>query len=232
MKLSCLLHLLVTEIDYWLGDCSLFPEDYASWHTESLWRLDRPFLAWEPVDPLPEAKADVTSAPAGPIRFGSFNHNRKLSDQTLRLWARILNSVPDSTLVLKANASSDLATQQLLRRRMQRVGLDPERITWLPLTAGHTEHLQQYQHVDIALDLTERRLYNNLEALWMGAPVITRLEALMSVMRQRCLKGVVCDWVAVDESSYVQLAVEHSANLHQLRSCRDRWRNQIVKSTW
>ena len=35
---------------------------------------------------------------------------------------------------------------------MLRVGLDPERITWIPLTIGHTEHLKQYQHIDIALD--------------------------------------------------------------------------------
>ena len=45
-----------------------------------------------------------------------------------------------------------MATQQLLRRRMHRVGLNPERIKWIPLTVGHTEHLKQYQHVDIALD--------------------------------------------------------------------------------
>ena len=76
----------IKEIDYWVGDWSLFPKEYQGWHTETLWRLDRPFLAWQPVDPLPEATADVTSAPAGSIRFGSFNHNRKLSDQTLRLW--------------------------------------------------------------------------------------------------------------------------------------------------
>ena len=42
-------------------------------------------------------------------------------------------------------------------RRMHRVGLDPERITWIPLTAGHTEHLEQYQQVDIALDPAQRR---------------------------------------------------------------------------
>ena len=53
----------IQEIDYWLGDWSLFPKDYSGWHTETLWRLDRPFLAWQPVDPLPEATADVTSAP-------------------------------------------------------------------------------------------------------------------------------------------------------------------------
>ena len=32
------------------------------------------------------------------------------------------------------------------------LALDPERISWIPLTTGHTEHLQQYRHVDIALD--------------------------------------------------------------------------------
>ena len=42
----------IQEIDYWLGDWSLFPGDYKGWHTETLWRLDRPFLAWQPVDPL------------------------------------------------------------------------------------------------------------------------------------------------------------------------------------
>ena len=122
----------IHEVDYWLGDWSLFPDNYSGWHTESLWRLDRPFLAWQPVEPLAEANIDVTSAPSGAIRFGSFNHNRKLSDQTLRLWGHILELIPESTLVLKATASSDFATEQLLRRRMLRAGLNPERINRFP----------------------------------------------------------------------------------------------------
>ena len=223
----------IQEIDYWLGDWSLFPVDYQGWHTETLWRLDRPFLAWQPIDPLPEAAADVTSAPAGPIRFGSFNHNRKLSDQTLSLWGKILESVPDSTLVLKANSSSDLATQQLLRRRMHRVGLNPERITWIPLTGGHTEHLQQYQHVDVALDpLPNGGCTTTCESLWMGAPVLTKAGAsYVSRMSTAVLEGCgLNEWVAEDEHSYVNLAVEHAANLKQLREGRDRWRHQIRSS--
>ena len=223
----------IQEIDYWLGDWSLFPADYASWHTETLWRLDRPFLAWQPVDPLPEATVDVTAAPVGPIRFGSFNHNRKLSDKTLRLWGQILESVPESTLVLKANTSSDLSTQQLLRRRMLRVGLNPERITWIPLTAGHTEHLQQYQHVDIALDpLPNGGCTTTCEALWMGAPVITKAgSSYVSRMSTAVLEGCgLQDWIANDESSYVQLAVEQAARVNQLRDSRDRWRQEIQSS--
>ena len=35
------------------------------------------------------------------------------------------------------------------------------------------------------------------------------------------------DWVAADERSYLQLAVDQAANLSQLRGSRDRWRQQI-----
>ena len=47
-------------------------------------------------------------APSGPIRFGSFNHNRKLSDATLRLWGQLLAAVPGSRLVLKASLRATL----------------------------------------------------------------------------------------------------------------------------
>ena len=119
---------------FWLGDWSLFPKEYEGWHTETLWRLDRPFLAWQPVDPLPEAsRCDVCSLRPHSFRF--FQSQPQLSDKLLG-FEKILESVPDSILVLKASTASDMATQQLLRRRMLRVGLNPERIKWIPLTIG------------------------------------------------------------------------------------------------
>ena len=38
----------------------------------------------------------------------------KLTDATLRLWAELLDAVPDSRLVLKASAQNDSDTQRLL----------------------------------------------------------------------------------------------------------------------
>ena len=72
----------LASMDYWLGDSLLFPVGHTEWATESLFRQPRPFLAWTPQSPLPEAGVSVSKAPSGPIRFGSFNHNRKLSDAT------------------------------------------------------------------------------------------------------------------------------------------------------
>ena len=68
------------------------------------------------------------------------------------LWGQLLAAVPGSRLVLKASAQSDNDTQRLLRRRMLRQGLDPDRVDWLALTRGPVEHMEQYSQVDIALD--------------------------------------------------------------------------------
>jgi len=223
----------ITQMDYWIGDEQLFSANHCEWHTEKLWRLTCPFLAWQPASCLPEASAEVTDADAGPVHFGSFNHNRKLSDRTLRLWAAVLACAPGSRLVLKANAKDDLSTQELLRRRMHRAGLDPERVVWLPLVPTPAEHLHQYHHIDIALDpVPNGGCTTTCEALWMGVPVIT-LEGTTYVSRMSTavLRGAgLGSWVCSSEEAYVQLAREKASEINLLRSSRHQWRRQVAKS--
>ena len=57
---------------------------------------------------------------------------------------------------------------------MLRQGLNPERVEWLEITEGPVEHLQQYAHIDIALDpCPNGGCTTTCEALWMGVPTIT-----------------------------------------------------------
>lgn len=219
--------------DFWLGDHTLFPPDFGEWHTEALYRLDRPFIAWQPPDYLPEGSVDVTESPKTGIRFGSFNNNRKLSDQTLRVWGRILSSLPEAQLVLKASANGDQPTQQLLARRMAGFGLDPERVIFLDLTATCEDHLLQYRHIDIALDpFPNGGCTTTFEALWMGCPVITLSGShYVSRMSTAILSGCGLDaWSVATEDSYVQLAIKQADYLSHLRQNRDHWRHAIVNS--
>ena len=129
------------EMDYWLGDTHLFPDTFREWHSETIWKLPRCFLAWYPFDNLPEGRVPIQSAPSSvDVIFGSFNHVRKLSEPTLRLWGRILQMVPGSRLALKAYTSDDPGTATLLKRRMIRCGLDVDRVLWLPTTTSPEEH--------------------------------------------------------------------------------------------
>jgi protein O-GlcNAc transferase len=223
----------IPTMDFWLGDQALFPEGHAEWATEQLWRLPRPFLAWQPVDPLPEATMPVLDHPSGPLRFGSFNHNRKLSDVTLLLWARVLAAVPGSRLTLKASAEGDADTQRLLRRRILRHGIDPDRVDWLSLAKGPVEHLRQYAQIDIALDpIPNGGCTTTCEALWMGVPTITMAGShYVSRMSTAVLTGAgLTDWIAADSNGYVALAQQYSADLNTLRANRAQWRQQLLAS--
>ena len=221
----------IPSMDYWVGDDGLFPSPMQEWHTETVHRLPRCFIAWQPSQQLDEAHEPVTTAPSGGIRFGCFNHNRKLSDPTLRLWGELLDSIPGSSLVLKANAASDPHTQTLLVRRMRRCGLNPERVIWLPLAPTHREHLQQYAQVDVALDcFPNGGCTTTCEALWMGVPVITLTGThYVSRMSTAVLRGAgLADWCVQSPAAYLSLARQQADRLAELRANRDRWRDQVI----
>ncbi len=220
-------------LDVWLGDAQLFPEPMREWHSEEIHRLPRCFIAWQPPAVLPEAQVPVPPPPTGPIRFGSFNHNRKFSDRALTLWGRILDAVPGSMLVLKATAAGDEATLALLQRRMQRCGLDPQRVIWLPLVGPSQEHLLQYGQLDVALDcLPNGGCTTTCEALWMGVPVITLTgTTYVSRMSTAVLHGAgLPEWCATSEAHYVQIAVAQADRLAELRRQRSSWRERLQAS--
>jgi protein O-GlcNAc transferase len=224
----------IPSMDYWLGDEHLFPTPMQEWHSEAIHRLRRCFIAWQPPAVLPEAGVAVVEAqPAGGIRFGSFNHNRKLSDATLRLWGQLLSSLPEASLVLKASHRDDAATQELLCRRMRRQGLDPERVIWLPRADGPVEHLQQYSWVDVALDcFPNGGCTTTCEALWMGTPVITLTgNSYVSRMSTAVLHGAAMpEWCAGSPEHYLGLAQAQADRLSWLRHNRYHWRQQLQRN--
>lgn len=225
----------IPAMDAWLGDEQLFPPTMLEWHSEQIVRLKRCFIAWEPPDNLPEAHVDVTDPPIASdcIRFGSFNHNRKLSDATLRLWARILDAIPGSQLVLKANNEFDSSPQILLCRRMRRCGVDVERVIWLPITSTCDEHLAQYSQMDVALDcFPNGGCTTTCEALWMGVPVITLTgKSYVSRMSTSVLHGAgLPAFCAANEDEYLHIALAQAENLTWLRQNRGHWRRQLQQS--
>ena len=220
-------------MDAWLGDAALFPDPMREWHSERIVRLERPFLAWQPDESLPEGRAVVPLAPTGPIHFGCFNHVRKLSEPTLRLWSQLLKAIPGARLALKAFASDDPAVMALLNRRMWRCGLDPEAVIWLPTCPRPEDHLRQYGLIDIALDpFPNGGCTTTCEALWMGVPVITLCGShYVSRMATAVLQGAnLGEWVAYSEDQYLQLGIQAAKRLDAIRAGRRQLRAQLQAS--
>jgi predicted O-linked N-acetylglucosamine transferase (SPINDLY family) len=104
-------------------------------------------------------------------------------------------------------------------------------VIWLPLAGTHREHLQQYRHVDVALDsFPNGGCTTTCEALWMGVPVITLTGThYVSRMSTAVLQGAgMADWCASSTQHYVSLAKQQADRLSELRQNRDRWRSQVM----
>ncbi len=229
----------IPAMDYWLVDDNVVsPLPKTEWHSEKLWRLPRPFLAWQPAFQLAEGSLDVPSSTCtgeDEIRFGCFNNSRKISLEVLRLWLLLLNRLPNAKLVLKAFDSEDTGTAELLQRRLKRVGFTSDQLIWLPYTAGPRDHLMHYSQMDVALDsFPNTGCTTTCEALWMGVPVITlEGEYYVSRMAASVLRGAgLEDWIACNQEQYLAtaLAQADSARLKWLRQNRQHWRDVVVNS--
>ena len=103
---------------------------------------------------------------------------------------------------------------------MKRNELDPEAIIWLPRTKTHSEHLNQYSHIDVALDcFPNGGCTTTCESLWMGVPVITLSgTSYVSRMSTAVLHGAdLSEWCMKSQQEYLNFAVAQSQNLNWLR---------------
>jgi predicted O-linked N-acetylglucosamine transferase (SPINDLY family) len=139
---------------------------------ERLWRLDPCFLCYAPhaAGPSPSPAPCLVQ---GHITFGSMSEILKLNDGVLSFWARVVEAVPGSRLLLKNRAGDTPDARNLLLARCAAAGLDPARIDLVPRTAGYVDHLATYHRIDLALDTFP---YNGTtticESLLMGVPII------------------------------------------------------------
>jgi predicted O-linked N-acetylglucosamine transferase (SPINDLY family) len=162
----------LSNIDYFITDPFTTPAGSGQLFSEIPVWLPHSRFCYSPPEYAPEVAAPPVLA-SGRITFGCFNRIEKIGDSVIAAWARILDAVPGSRLLLKAG---NLKSQHLcdeMRRRFAAHGVDAARLD-LRAASPHPEMLEQYGEVDIALDpFPFNGGMTTLEALWMGVPVVT-----------------------------------------------------------
>ncbi len=219
----------LSTMDWIVGDATVTPAEHARLYSEGLAQLPGSVFCWAPVDsyPLPPPRPAST-----PVVFGSFNNAMKLSPKTLALWARVLQAVPDSRLLLKAPSLKDDAVQARFANLFAEQGIMPERLVFRG-PSGLADMMQEYGDIDIALDPTP---YNGgtttLQALWMGVPVVCLVgENFVSRMGASFLDTLgYPDWVAEDEDDYVAKAAQLAERCIFWRENRHLLRTQMATS--
>lgn len=135
-------------------------------------RIDLPgsYVCWAPYPYTPPV---VTRPADGRTVFGSFNNIYKLNRPLLKLWAEVLNEVPDSVLLIRSHQADRPHVAAAIRACFSACGVAQKRV----FTGGGLEHhdlLAAYGEVDICLDTYPYSGgLTTIEALWQGVPVVT-----------------------------------------------------------
>lgn len=217
-------------MDFRIADAVTDPEGVdAGREGERTVRLRPPFLCYKPETTAPEP-----SRSGGPgVTFGSFNNTRKLNADVIRVWARVLNEVPGSRLMLKAQALQEAELQQELLGRFGALGIAPERVELRGGEASVVEHLRQYERVDVGLDpFPYNGTTTTCEALWQGVPVVTLLGQTHAGRVGATLLGALGldQLIARDEDAYVRIATTLARDEDKLKAWRSGLRATMAAS--
>ena len=207
---------------------------------EKLIRLDPCFLCYRPPhgEDAPPPRGAGAPPEAGAIMFGSFNNLTKLSEHTLKTWAKVLDRVPGSRLILKGTSLSDGAVREFTLGRLSSAGVDASRVVLLPGAPTTRAHLELYQRMDIALDtFPYAGTTTTCEALFMGVPVVSLARPWdaggchSERVGASLLASVgAADLVASGVERYVEIAARLAGDISRLRREHETLRGRLLAS--
>jgi predicted O-linked N-acetylglucosamine transferase (SPINDLY family) len=158
-------------MDYRITDAYASPRGpIDGFHTEKLVRVPGTQWCYRPPSDSPQV-APPPSVATGNVTFAVFANPAKISDPSIRLWARLLGVVPGARLIV-AGATMRVVPQEFAERFIA-LGVPRERLTILG-ARPFLEYMKLHRDVDIILDTHP---YSGgtttCHALWMGVPVVT-----------------------------------------------------------
>ena len=217
-------------IDYFLCDKYTDPQGLNDdFFSEKILRLQHSHFCYMWHD----APSEITPAPCtknGYITFVSFNNFAKVTDETLRAWAKIINAVPNSKLFLKGKAFRTEYGINDAKERMKAAGLPLDRVI---MEADEIKYLHKYNLTDIALDTFP---YpgggTTCDALYMGIPVITLVgERHNARFGYSLLHNMGLDELCTfSEEEYIQKAIDLANDWDRVRNYHLTLRRQMRQS--
>jgi predicted O-linked N-acetylglucosamine transferase (SPINDLY family) len=223
----------LSAIDYRISDAFADPPGMTEGHhSEQLIRLSG--CAWCYGPDLQTLPNESPALKYGVVTFGSFNNLAKISERTLGLWARILEAVPGSRLLLKSAGFLSMEARRRVREALcSKSGISEERVEIRGPEDSHESHLDLYREMDIALDtFPYHGTTTTCEALWMGVPVVTLAgRTHVSRVGVSLLTNVgLPELVAESEDEYVRIAVELAGDVGCLVNYRTNLREKMLDS--
>ena len=206
--------------------------EQGKWCTEQPWPLPDCYGVRTMIPDVPIQPGLPCERLGRPFTFACLNNFRKVSQATIRLWARILTRTPGSRLILVARGGQDGTLVSYIERQFEQHGVSPERLDIRGIMSTHA-YFDSYNEADLCLDpFPFNGGTTGYDSIWMGVPFITWPgDMLVSRMGKAILENVGLSELVVDsEEAYADLAVMLATDRDRLKRLRAGLRERMRAS--
>lgn len=172
----------------------------------------------------------------GFVTIGTLNNPRKYTQNSIRVWAKILKKAPNAQFLIARSVFESQLVRENIFTEFSKHGIPSNRITLKtpPDTpSDDRKFLSTYNEIDIALDtFPYTGTTTTLDTLWMGVPLIT-LSGTSIHQRNSASILHFCghsEWIADTEDEYVNNCLQLIADQPKRRECRSTLRSQLLES--
>jgi predicted O-linked N-acetylglucosamine transferase (SPINDLY family) len=213
------------DLDYAITDPVVTPDSSKPFYSEKLCRLPETYQANGSARrkrPLPLTRSDF-GLPEDKLLLGSFNASHKIVYRMIKLWARIMASLPDACLCLLCKNED---AQENIRSAFANLGIDPRRLIF-STGEPYERYLTRISLTDLALDIAPYNGHTtSSDILWAGTPLVTvKGTSFASRVSESLLWALgLPELVAANDDDYCALAVK----LGEDASARAEYRQRIA----
>ena len=226
----------VKSMDYRITDKYCDSDKSQKYYQERLVFMNRCFLAYTPSMGIKDIPAIVDEQPClknGYITFGTFNRFNKINEMVIGVWEKILQRAPTARFAIK--------TKEFLTPKLKQKFLDTfkdksvlDRVIIMPYSDTYTEHLPDYNKMDISVDtFPYSGTTTSCESLMMGVPVLTLFDNVRHYHSQNVTTSLMknCgldEYVTNSQEEYINKAVWFANNWQTLGGLKQRVRDSFV----
>ncbi|MCP3389741.1 tetratricopeptide repeat protein [Bradyrhizobium sp. CCGB12] len=206
-------------MDYVLADPVFIPQSARHLLAEKVHDLPC-LITTDPILDVP--RSELPMLRNGHVTFGVFNRIYKISDEAIRVWAKVMREVTGSKIIIKHTLLDDSLLRDGLIARFVAQGIAEENVICMGSTPRH-EHLMAFTQVDISLDtFPQNGGVSTWESLYAGVPVVAKLGNGASSRAGGAIVAAagLDDWVAEDNDGYAAIACKYAAQPEHLAKLR------------
>ena len=219
----------IKNMDYLIADKNLIKKDEEKYYKEKIIYMPKIWNAMSKPENLPEIN-DLPFKKNDIFKFGSFNSFKKISDDVIKVWSKIINN-SNCELYLKNSGGYNKEIYDNLLKRFEKENADLKKIIFLKKSKS-TEFMKDYYKIDLALDtFPYTGVTTSFQSYLMGVPVLT-LKGFN--MNSRCGESInsnlgLNDFIADNFDDYYKKSISLQ-DKNKLSNLRSTLRNKILSS--